>query len=218
MNNSKDKFQIITLCEKFLCRFCETLKGCDKEYRETIVRDLYLDIKKLMCTVQYANDRLKRGSPKRLELQYSALQTAENLITMLDSVCRLCRTGAKKQAALVKDLCLIRDKLSNWYTSDLGSHNQYLLNQYTKVREEFNKSKDIYYKINDWCKKNPSEKNREALEQSKSYCRALKDKLVEAKAAYDRSTAKLSENASTDYTLMGQVLKEIETQTNRKGK
>ena len=65
MNDNKNKFLIITLCEKFLCRFCETLKGCDKEYRETIVRDLYLDIKKLMCTVQYANDRLKRGSPKR---------------------------------------------------------------------------------------------------------------------------------------------------------
>lgn len=216
MNDNKNKFLIITLCEKFLCRFCETLKGCDKEYRETIVRDLYLDIKKLMCTVQYANDRLKRGSPKRLELQYSALRTSEDLITMLDSVCRLCRTGAKKQAALDKDLCIIRDKLSNWYTSDLSSHNQYLLNQYTKAGEEFKKSKDIYCKINDWYLKDPSEKNREALEQSKSYCRAMQNKFIESKAAYDRSTAKLSESASTDYTIMGQVLKEIET--DKKGK
>lgn len=64
MNDNKNKFLIITLCEKFLCRFCETLKGCDKEYRETIVRDLYLDIKKLMCTV--VKRQIVAGANRRL--------------------------------------------------------------------------------------------------------------------------------------------------------
>jgi hypothetical protein len=211
MNNNKDKFQVISLCEKFLCRFCETLKGCDREYRETVVKDLYMDIKKMMCYIQYANDRLKRGSKKRLELQAEAIQISDNLLTMLDSVCRLCKTGAKKQAALDKDLCYIRDKLKNWYASDQNAHVQYLQKQMMDVQKKFRESVDYYNRINEWCTLHPTEKNNEALEQSKSYCRAQKAAYDALKAEYDKANGELSKMTSIDYTLMGQVLKEIES-------
>ena len=211
MNNNKDKFQVIALCEKFLCRFCETLKGCDREYRETVVKDLYMDIKKMMCYIQYANDRLKRGSKKRLELQAEAIQISDNLLTMLDSVCRLCKTGAKKQAALDKDLCYIRDKLKNWYVSDYNAHTQYLQKQLVEEQKKFRESVDYYYKINEWCKSHPTEKNNEALEQSKSYCRAKKASYDAIKSEYDKANEKLLNMSSIGYTLMGQVLKEIES-------
>ena len=211
MNNNKDKFQIISLCEKFLCRFCETLKGCDREYRETVVKDLYMDIKKMMCYIRYANDRLKRGSKKRLELQVEAMHISDNLLTMLDSVCRLCKTGAKKQAALDKDLCYIHDKLKNWYASDQNAHVQYLQKQMMDVQKKFRESVDYYNRINEWCTLHPTEKNNEALEQSKSYCRAQKAAYDALKAEYDKANGELSKMTSIDYTLMGQVLKEIES-------
>jgi len=211
MNNNKDKFQVIALCEKFLCRFCETLKGCDREYRETVVKDLYMDIKKMMCYIQFANDRLKRGSKKRLELQAEAIQISDNLLTMLDSVCRLCKTGSKKQAALDKDLCYIHDKLKNWYASDQNAHVQYLQKQMMDVQKKFRESVDYYNRINEWCTLHPTEKNNEALEQSKSYCRAQKAAYDTLKAEYDKANGELSKMTSIDYTLMGQVLKEIES-------
>ena len=83
--------------------------------------------------------------------------------------------------------------------------------QLVEEQKKFRESVDYYYKINEWCKSHPTEKNNEALEQSKSYCRAKKASYDAIKSEYDKANEKLLNMSSIGYTLMGQVLKEIES-------
>lgn len=56
MGNKKNTFKLLNQATTFYYAFCQAFKGCDRAYRDTVVRDSRKDTEKLVNLIKKASD------------------------------------------------------------------------------------------------------------------------------------------------------------------
>ena len=185
------EFRIASDCGKFLYALCEAMKNADRQYRDGIIKDIRQKTEEMMYLVDRAN-HLKAGS------------------IPLDPACRLAYTGTKKQGMLEKILENIKQPLYNWYVSDLKKKASYDEQAYRKAVSDYKEALKNEETIKGYGKRHPGEKASEALDMAESLSRVRYEQMTEARQRFDKAQGDLYSKMTKDYTLLADVLKEIE--------
>ena len=203
------EFRIASDCGKFLYALCEAMKNADRQYRDGIIKDIRQKTEEMMYLLDRAN-RLKAGSIPRLQAQYRAVGLRDEIQTLLDPACRLAYTGTKKQGMLEKMLENLKQPLYNWYVSDLKKKASYDEQAYRKAVSDYKEALKNEEAIKGYGKRHPGEKASEALDMAESLSRVRYEQMTEARQRFDKAQGDLYSKMTKDYTLLADVLKEIE--------
>lgn len=205
----KHEFRLTADCGRFLYVLCEALKNACRQYGDGIVKDIRTKAEDLMFLIDRAN-QMEAGSVPRLQSQYKAIALRDEIQLLLDPACRLAEAGIKKQGQLERMIENIKQPLRNWYISDLKKRAEYAEQTYRKAVKNYKQAAEDEKAVKNYSDKHPSERIMEALDMAESLSRVRYEQMTEARQRFDKAQGDLYSKMTKDYTLLADVLKEIE--------
>ena len=211
MASSKREFRVIKLCQKLCKGIVEMQATADKGYRFTICQDIRKKSEDVIHIVRRAND-LPAGTDERINLQYRADELLEEIKDLIWVVGKLLNTGEKKEAQIELSIENLQLPLHNWMERDQKISVSVREKNVRKLSWVLYQAKKIYETVNEYYKKNRSERIVIALDESKSRFRLAHENYENAIKSYDEAVRRLrttQEKYHKDDSVLSEVLNEI---------